>query len=602
MSAFQLGLDRSGNANHFNADGYYLKETDRVIDTPTNNFAVFNELIGHDNTAVYSEGNLSFKTNTSGGQDVTTVSTIQVNTGKWYAEFYTKAAARSGDFMVGIAEDPNELNRNSKYMGETGNSYGYYIYDGDVYNGNGSNTANYGSQSDGAINTDAIISVAVDFDANKIWFANNGTFQQGADPTNGNNSVAIAADVTYGIGVSHATGGNTWVHWIGNYGQDSTFAGNKTRQGYQDSNSIGDFFYAPPAGFLALCTENLSDPDIIPTDYFNTVLYTGNGNDNRAITGVGFQPDWVWIKGRSNGESTAHDSLRGPANALFFESETAEDTGGNLVSFDSDGFTTSDSNRANANNRTLVAWCWKAGGGASSVGSNTDGSINTTDTSVNTDAGFSISTFIGNATSGATVGHGLGVVPEWYFVICRSTAGNRLVYHASNTAAPETDCFSIETTGATADQENIWNDTAPTSSVISLGNNASVNGNNETFVAYFFHSVEGYSKFGSYTGNGTSDGPFVYLGFRPAFLLTKRTDSGDNWRLTDSAREPSNDGAFAGSKANATDTEADTGNRNFDYLSNGFKVRETDVDMNADGGNYIYMAFAEVPVKYASAR
>ena len=118
----------------------------------------------------------------------------------------------------------------------------------------------------------------------------------------------------------------------------------------------------------------------------------------------------------------------------------------------------------------------------------------------------------------------------------------------------------------------------PTSSVISLGNNASVNGNNETFVAYFFHSVEGYSKFGSYTGNGTSDGPFVYLGFRPAFLLTKRTDSGDNWRLTDSAREPFNDAAFAGLKANATDSEGDTGNRNFDYLSNGFKVRETDVD------------------------
>ena len=187
-------------------------------------------------------------------------------------------------------------------------------------------------------------------------------------------------------------------------------------------------------------------------------------------------------------------------------------------------------------------------------------------------------------------------------VVCRSTAGNRFIYHASNTAAPETDYLALETTGATADHDGIWNDTAPTSSVFSLGNNASANGNNETFVAYCFHSVEGYSKFGSYTGNGNADGPFVHTGFQPAFLLTKRTDTGDNWRLTDNAREPFNDGAFAGSKANATDSEGDTGNRNLDYLSNGFKVRDTDVDMNADGGNYIYMAFAEIPFKHSNAR
>ena len=599
MSAFQLGLDRSGNANHFNVAG--VKETDRVIDTPTNNFAVFNKLIGHDNTAIYSEGNLGFQTNASGGQDTTTVSTIQVNTGKWYAEFYAKDASRSGDWMFGIAEDPSELNRTSKYMGETGNSYGFYGYDGDVYNGNGSNTANYGSQNDGALDDDFIISVAVDFDANKIWFAVNGTFAQSADPTNGNNSVAIAADVTYGIGVSCATGGNTYVHYIGNFGQDSTFAGEKTRQGYQDSNSIGDFYYAPPAGFLALCTANLSDSDIIPTDYFSSVKYAGDAQDDRTVTGVGFSPGFVWSKAfTTTYNHYMVDTVRG-VNAYVNSNRTNAETSDTdiLKSFDADGYTLGNSGNMNENNHSHVAWNWYLGGTGAA---NTEGSLNTTKTQASTASGFSIVTYTGNATEGATLGHGLTKAPEWFMTKKRGASGGWMVYHIGNTSAPETDELNLEVTEATQDSDNIWDDTAPTATVFSLGNNAAVNANNVTFVAFLWHSVEGYSRFGNYTGNGISDGPFVYLGFKPAFVLTKRTDDADNWRLTDNARDPFNNGAIGGLKANATDSEADTGNRNFDYLSNGFKVRETDVDMNADGGNYIYMAFAEVPLKYASAR
>jgi hypothetical protein len=598
MSAFQLGLDRSGNANHFNVAG--VSETDRVIDTPTNNFAVFNKLIGHDNTAVYSEGNLSFKTNTSGGQDVTTVSTIQVNTGKWYAEFYTKASSRDGDFMVGIAENPDELNRASKYMGETGNSYGYYIYTGDVYNGNGSNTDNYGSQGDNALNNDSIFSVAVDFDANKIWFANNGTFQQGADPTNGNNSVAIAADVTYGIGVSHATGGSNWVHWIGNYGQDSTFAGNKTQQGYQDSNSIGDFYYAPPAGFLALCTENLSDPDIIPTDYFSAIKYDGNATDDRTVTGVGFSPGFVWSKAfTTTYNHFMVDTVRGVNAYVNSNRNNAESSDTDILkSFDADGYTLGNSGNMNESGHSHAAWNWKSGGSGSA---NNAGNNNAT-VSVVTEAKFSIVAYTGTGGEPKTVAHGLGVSPEFIMIKRRNDTNGWVVW-----TKDLDDNYAFEglhnTTAAVSGGSPISKYVdAVSSTLVTLGDANENNASGGTFIMYCWASVEGYSRFGNYTGNGTSDGPFVYLGFKPAFIMTKRADAGDNWRITDNARDPFNNAAIGGLKANATDSEGDTGNRNFDYLSNGFKVRETDVDMNADGGNYIYMAFAEVPLKYASAR
>ena len=595
---FAYYLDQSGNNNDWASNS--LTESDIMVDSPTNNFAVLNSEDTNiiNGTMGFQNGNLKVLGNDGGtGRGV---STMGVNSGKWYAEVTIDTTHKQ---RIGIV-DAVGLNANAD-NGNDGVDYDATTGQGIIYtylNGSNNDTGT-GSTSSGVdvgnATTGDIIGIALDADNEDVRFYLNNT-ALGSEVTDLQRQ---GVGSTYFFNIRDYSGsGDDVLSCTINFGQDSSFAGNRVAQGNTDGNGIGDFFYAPPSGFLALCTDNLPNQDTVPSDYFNTVLYTGNGNDNRAVTGVGFQPDWVWIKGRTQGESTAHDSLRGPANGLFFESETAEDTGGNLVSFDSDGFTTADSNRANRNSQAIVAWCWKAGGGAASVGSNTDGSINTTDTSVNTDAGFSISTFIGNATEGATVGHGLGVVPEWYFVICRSTAGNRLVYHASNTAAPETDFLTIETTGATTDQANIWNDTAPTSAVISLGNNASVNGNNETFVAYFFHSVEGYSKFGSYTATGNADGPFIYLGFQPAFLLTKRTDSGDNWRLTDNAREPSNDGAFVALKANATDSEGDTGNRNFDYLSNGFKVRETDADMGADGGTYIYIAFAEIPFKYSNAR
>ena len=355
--------------------------------------------------------------------------------------------------------------------------------------------------------------------------------------------------------------------------------------------------------------KSAAGSSIDPRDYFQPLVYSGNGNSSsggKQVTGVGFEPDMFWIKNRTiNGEHSAIlDVLRNNrGNILYPDLSNTEADFGSSPGFTgtSDGFNINSGNLNVSGTNNYISWNWKAGGGASSVGSNTDGSINTTDTSVNTAAGFSISTFTGNATSGATVGHGLGVAPEFVMVVCRSTAGNWLVYHASNTAAPATDYLALEVTGATADQQNIWNDTAPTSSVFSLGNNASVNGNNATFLAICWHSVDGFSKFGGYTGNNSANGTFAYTGFRPAWLMIKRTNASGEWDMFDNKRSPHNlVNVFL--KAEASGAEATGTSVVCDFTSNGFKIRGTDSSLNADGAPYIYLAFAETPFKFSSAR
>ena len=558
MSAFQLGLDRSGNANHFNVAG--INQFGRVIDTPTNNFSTMNPhpkvLYDRDGGSLtfpagnptYSEGNLEVVTPNSGSGN--SVSTIGVESGKWYAEVYIQAYSSLPRHNIGITGDAFATILAATNFGSLSTSLDVgYFFNGTKFIGNSESTNAGATYAVGDV-----MGIALNVDDSAVTFYKNNASQF---------TQAFTAGGTYHFFFAM---GASWQNSIANFGQDSSFAGLKSAQGNQDINGMGDFYYPVPSGFLALCTQNLPEPTVIPSEHFNPVLWTGNGSKVET----GFSPDLVFIKGRTSAESTWHDSLRGPANGLFAESETAEDTGGNLVSFDADGFTVGAGN-SNNDAGTYVAWNWKAGGNAASVGSNTDGSINTTDTSVNSAAGFSISTFTGNATSGATVGHGLGVVPEWVMVVCRSSAGNRFIYHASNTSAPATDYLALETTGATADQANIWNDTAPTSSVFSLGNNASVNGNNETFVAYCWHSVEGYSKFGSYTGNGNADGTFVYTGFRPAMLIVKRRDGTESWIINDNARIGFNGtGSNLSLRPNVTDGEDDA-NR-VDFLSNGFKI------------------------------
>ena len=340
------------------------------------------------------------------------------------------------------------------------------------------------------------------------------------------------------------------------------------------------------------------------SEYFNTVLWTGDASSDKSISGVGFQPDWVWAKNRSDAnDHQIIDSSRGAGKILRTNSTGAEltrsvDVGaGGLQNFESDGFdvhSTSTNTNLNDNGELNVGWCWKANGGTTS--SNSDGSITST-VQANTTAGFSIVTYTGNGTSGATIGR-LGIVPSWYVVKRRSATEGWTLYHHKNTSAPETDHLLLESTSATNDQADIWNDTAPTSSVFSLGNNSAINASSSTYVAYCFAEVKGYSKFGSFIGNNSSDGAFVYLGFKPRWIMVKNTtQTHDNhdWIIFDSARETNNEiDTFL--RANETTAEVTSGRNAVDFLSNGFKARESYGDFNGGSGHvFVYMAFAERP-------
>ena len=324
-----------------------------------------------------------------------------------------------------------------------------------------------------------------------------------------------------------------------------------------------------------------------PTDYFNTVLYTGNGS-TQSISGIGFQPDWTWIKCRNVArDHTLTDSVRGVTKTLVSNSNQIESTlTSGLTSFDSDGFTLGGGNAFNGNTETHVAWNWLAGGTASS---NTDGSVTST-VSVNSTAGFSVSKYTGTG-SNLTFGHGLGAVPDWFMIKNLDVDQAWRVYHKSmgfskRLVLSETGAESTSAVGLNGD---------PTSSLINLDNSTGcTNASGEDFICYAFAEKKGYSKFGSYTANGNADGTFVYTGFKPAFLIQKRTDTAYDWQMHDSAREPSNTGQYSRLEPNASNAEATDG-IGYDFVSNGFKTRTTNANYNASGGSYIYMAFSESP-------
>ena len=325
--------------------------------------------------------------------------------------------------------------------------------------------------------------------------------------------------------------------------------------------------------------------------HFNTKLYTGNGG-SLAVTGINFQPDWLWIKQRDTTRShQLMDVVRGAAYRVHSDQGAAQSSSA-LTSFDSDGFTVDGTslNGTNQSGGTYVSWNWRA---ANSQGSsNTDGSINTTYTSANTTSGFSISTYTGTG-SNATIGHGLGVAPKWVLVKRLSNADAGVVYHESVGA---TKYLPINATSAATTSSAIWNDTAPTTSVFSIGTNTAVNASGSTYVAYCFAEKKGFSKFGSYVGNGSSDGSFCYLGFKPAFLLSKMSSGTQGWFLVDNKRaNPYNpiDGSLHPNSNAAEDTASDFF---VDFTSNGFKLRDNDAQLNGSGSTYIYMAFAEAPL------
>jgi hypothetical protein len=338
-----------------------------------------------------------------------------------------------------------------------------------------------------------------------------------------------------------------------------------------------------------------------PDDYFNTVLYTGTGA-TASITGVGFQPDWVWIKERSASASDHNlsDAVRGAGKALFSNTTGAEydygtGTGGNLRSFDSDGFSLGTASQTNANGTTFVSWCWDANGAGVS---NTAGSITST-VSANTTSGFSIVSYTGNGTDNdtATIGHGLGVAPNFIITKCRSEAGGWI---SSSTSLGWNNVVSLNTTDASSAGTQAFGVTGVTPSSITFTVSANSGGNhtninNATYIAYCFAEKKGFSKFGSYTGNGNNDGTFVYTGFRPAFVLSKCSSAaGEDWNLNDNKR-PGFNVIQNALLANSNSTEVTASYQALDFTSNGFKWRGSNDRVNGSGKTYIYMAFAENP-------
>ena len=328
-----------------------------------------------------------------------------------------------------------------------------------------------------------------------------------------------------------------------------------------------------------------------PTLYFSSTIWTGNGVDDRniVIDGTGMQPDFVWIKSRNDTDNhRLVDSVRGATKHLESDGTGAEQTSSNVKAFTSTGVTLSTNGSVNANSELYASWSWKAGTSFTNDASATGiGTIDSTG-SVNTDAGFSIISYTGNATTNAKVAHGLGVAPSMMIVKKRNGAFNWGIYHKSLTAHK----LITFTTNAPDDDASYWNDVEPTSSVFNLGSGALTNGSGSTMIAYCFAEKQGFSKFSSYTGNGNADGTFIYTGFKPAFIMIKRTDVAKNWYINDNLRLGYN---VNNPYISPNITAAETGGTEIDILSNGFKIRASGTGHNQSGGTYIYMAIAENP-------
>ena len=325
-----------------------------------------------------------------------------------------------------------------------------------------------------------------------------------------------------------------------------------------------------------------------PNEYFTTTVYTGNGS-TLSISSLEFSPDFVWIKNRNIvSNHVLFDTVRGTTLSLESESTASESIRSGITSFDSNGFTLGSNGNSNANGNSHASWSWR--GSDSSAVSNTAGSITST-VSANTTSGFSIVSWSGNSTAGATIGHGLGVAPKMIIVKDRDGADSWVVYH--NSLAITEYLILNGTLAALTDNEVIFYDTDPTSSVFTVGAHNTVNQPGHNYIAYCFAEKKGFSKFGSYIGNGSADGTFVYTGFKPAWVLAKRTNDSSGWVLFDNKREPFN---LADTSIRVDDSGAENqSNGALDFLSNGFKWRTTDTGVNGSGNSFIFMAFAEHP-------
>ena len=577
LNGSDLGEDFSGNNNDFTKSG----SGDKTLDSPENVFATLNTLYKQ-GSPTFSEGNTKVVLPAGDGTQGAAAN-FAPPTGKWYWEIKQGSSTNSSIMVREASDKEDDI---SYYQG----SYaGYELNDGNQ-NVTGNTTSVYGA----AYADGDIIMVALDMDNNRVYFGKNGLWADGAGNSNQSslNDYVPLNGVTNGVPAVTNANGSASATFQFNFGNPAF----SITSGNADGNGKGNFEYAPPTNYLALCTDNLSSALTQPIgkggSYFNTLIWSGD-NTTRNFTGVGFQPDWVWIKSRnaSSGQ-VVYDSVRGNGKQIQTNNEDAELTNpqfGYVSSFDSDGFTTTpgtysgyESGNVNMSGRTYVGWNWRASG---STATNNNGTVTTT-VDANTTSGFSIVTFTSPASGSYTLGHGLSSAPDLVIYKCRGTTSPWWTFYTLVDGSLDYVNLGSNAAGA-SDSAGL---AVPTSTVFSLVGNYAPG--SQTSIAYCFHSVEGYSKIGKYTGNGSTDGPFVYTGFKPAWLMIKRTDSTGNWFMFDNEREgynPDNDRLIADS----TLIEADPGES--DLLSNGFKMRFTSGNVNASGGTYIYMAFAENP-------
>jgi len=566
-TAATLGKDYSGNGNNWTPNNFSVTAgsgNDSMVDSPTNygtdtgvggevrgNYATLNPLAIDTSSRTYSNGNLDVSISTS---NVNVFGSMQIPTsGKWYWEFQITTIGGGGAPMGGVA---------AGFITDVSTAV--------VYRTNGNKIVDGAAQSayGATYTTTDIIGVAVDVDGGSVTFYKNGS-SQGA--------------LTYSAG-----------------GLFPVLRSNVGTDNFTINFGATPFAYTAPSGFKALCTQNLPEPTIADgKDYMDVATYTGNGS-TQDITGLSFAPDFVWIKNR--GFAYSHqlfDKVRGVYLRVFSNTTDAESSDNNsLTAFNSDGFSVGSNAGVNGSSYAQVGWCWKANGAGVS---NTAGTISST-VSANTTAGFSIVTYTGTGTSGQSVGHGLGVKPGFIIVKNRTYSPSGWVcWHQALTGGSEEDRYIyLNLTDASGVTTDYWGTSGITSSTFGVwatgGDN---NRSGADFVAYCFSAIAGYSAFGSYTGNGSTDGPFVFTGFRPRFILWKRSDGVEGWWINDTSRLGYN-GANRALFPNSSSAE-DTAN-NLDILSNGFKIRGSGGEVNASGGTYIYAAFAENPFKLSRAR
>ena len=597
-TATTLGKDSSGNGNNFTPNNFSVSAgsgNDSVTDTPTNNWCTLNPLaMIHTGNVTPSNGNLDASFGTvSGGGGI--ASNFVVRSGKWYWETKVTAASSSA-LHIGVLDENLAPFAGSPFYdpGVTAESYSYQI-NGTKYNNN-TNTS-YGD----SYTTDDIIGVKLDLDNGTIEFLKNNSSQ--------------------GTAFTGLTGGFTPAYGDGSTAGTHSIAVNFGQQG---------FTYTIPTGYKALSSQNLPEPTVSQgNEYFDVLLWSGtNLATTRDITGLEFSPDWVWIKARNKhiyggGLEYHHlvwDTVRGAGSNsssgagkdLVIDINTTRGEGsqvnvfsgfyGHVSSFNSDGFTVQKKSGepplyTDTSGANYVGWCWDAG---SSTVTNTDGSVSA-QVRANPSAGFSIITWTGTG-SNLTIGHGLGVKPTAHITVARtgSSVGCDWFVYFSVLGATTNLRWNRSSTAGTTGQSDLYNDTEPTSSVITIGDSSCINVSGGTYVTYAFTDIEGYSKFGKYTGNGNSDGPFVFTGFRPAFLMIKTREQAGDWITIDSTRDVDNPNQHR-LDANLSDAES-SGDVYHDFLANGFKLRTSSASRNPSGQEMVYFAFAENPFKFARAR